>query len=53
MGRTTALARAVNWGMLGYVLIGHMVGRDKEEENTLLIGLKLIISYKLNNLSGL
>ncbi len=31
-GRTTALVRAVNWGTLGYALIGRMVDWDKEEE---------------------
>lgn len=50
-GRTTALARAVNWGTLGYALIGHMVDRDEKAENTLLTGLTVIISYELNNMT--
>lgn len=41
MGRTTALVRAVNWGKLGYVLIGHMVVWDEKEET---------VSYILDNL---
>lgn len=49
-GRNTALVRAADWGKLGYVLIGHMVDWDEEEQSTLLKGLKRIISYKLNYL---
>lgn len=41
MGGTTALVRAVNWGKLGYVLIGHMVVWDEKEET---------VSYILDNL---
>lgn len=41
MGRTTALVRAVNWGKLGYVLIGHMVVWDEKEKT---------VSYILDNL---
>lgn len=40
-GRMTALVKALNWGILSYVLIGHMVDWDQKEKNTVTIGYTL------------
>lgn len=32
-GRTSALGRDVNWGMLGYGLVGRTVDSDREEKD--------------------